>query len=386
MSNTTDVIIIGGGVHGASIAFHLAQRGTKAIVLERNFIGAGATGRSSGLVRMHYDTEADSRLAWESFRYFRNWKDMVGGNCGFTRTGFIQLVKAKYVDMLKKNTAMQQQIGIPAFLITQDDLKRLIPHMVVDDIELAAYEPESGYAMPSDTANALMNAAREKGARLIQDCTVTGIQLAGGKVSGVQTTQGEFSAPVIVNAAGAWADRINKMIELDLPYGTWKHDVMMVQRPKEIGASYPAVIDFPNLMYFRPEGDLTLVGLEDANPQGEDPDSEADHASKGFVERAIDRICRRVPIMENGGLHSAHSGYDGITPDQHSIIGAAGPGGFYLDCGHSGTGFKIAPATGLCVSELILDGASKTVDISVFSPNRFAEGKLIKGNYENIWQ
>ena len=311
---------------------------------------------------------------------------MVGGNCGFTRTGFIQLVKAKYVDMLKKNTTMQQQIGIPTFLVTQDDLKRLLPHMVVDDIELAAYEPESGYAMPSDTANALMNAAREKGARLIQDCAVTGIQLAGGKISGVQTTQGEFSAPVIVNAAGAWADRINKMVGLDLPYGTWKHDVMMVQRPKEIGASHPAVIDFPNLMYFRPEGALTLVGLEDSNPQGEDPDGDADHASKGFVERAIDRICQRVPVMENGGLHSAHSGYDGITPDQHSIIGAAGPDGFYLDCGHSGTGFKIAPAAGLCVSELILDGAAKTVDISVFSPNRFAEGKLIKGNYENIWQ
>jgi sarcosine oxidase subunit beta len=386
MSNTTDVIIIGGGVHGASIAFHLAQRGVKAVVLERNFIGAGATGRSSGLVRMHYDTEADSRLAWESFRYFRNWRDLVGGNCGFTRTGFIQLVKAKYVDMLKKNTAMQQAIGIPTFLVTQADLKRLLPHMVVDDIELAAYEPESGYAMPSDTANALMNAAREKGARLIQNCAVTGIQLAGGKISGAQTTQGEFFAPVIVNAAGAWADRINKMVGLDLPYGTWKHDVMMVQRPKEIGATHPAVIDFPNLMYFRPEGELTLVGLEDANPQGEDPDGDADHASKGFVERAIDRICRRVPAMENGGLHSAHSGHDGITPDQHSIIGAAGPDGFYLDCGHSGTGFKTAPAAGLCVSELILDGAAKTVDISVFSPNRFAEGKLIKGNYENIWQ
>jgi sarcosine oxidase subunit beta len=386
MSNTTDVIIIGGGVHGASIAFHLAQRGVKAAVLERNFIGAGATGRSSGLVRMHYDTEANSRLAWESFRYFQNWKDLVGGNCGFTRTGFIQLVKSKYVDMLKKNTAMQQAIGIPTFLVTQADLKRLLPHMVVDDIELAAYESESGYAMPSDTANALMNAAREKGARLIQNCAVTGIQLEGGKISSVQTTQGEFSAPVIVNAAGAWADRINKMVGLDLPYGTWKHDVMMVQRPKEIGATHPAVIDFPNLMYFRPEGELTLVGLEDANPQGEDPDGDADHASKGFVERAIDRICRRVPVMENGGLHSAHSGYDGITPDQHSIIGAAGPDGFYLDCGHSGTGFKTAPAVGLCVSELILDGAAKTVDISVFSPNRFAEGKLIKGNYENVWQ
>jgi sarcosine oxidase subunit beta len=386
MSTTADVIVIGGGVHGASIAFHLARRGTKVIVMERAFVGAGATGRSSGLVRMHYDTEADARLAWESFRYFQNWNEMVGGACGFTRTGFIQLAKTQHAETLKQNTAMHQRIGIPTFLIGQDDLKRLVPHMVVDDVEVAAYEPESGYAMPSDAANALMNAAREKGARLIQNCSVTGILLAGGKIAGVQTTQGEFSAPFVVNAAGAWADRINRMVGLDLPYGTWKHDVMMMWRPKEAGASHPAVIDFPNLMYFRPEGGLTLVGLEDANPQNEDPDGDADHASKGFVERAVDRICRRMPIMEKGGLHSAHSGYDGITPDQHAIIGAAGPEGFYLDCGHSGTGFKIAPATGLCMSELILDGAARTVDISIFSPKRFAEGKLIKGNYENIWQ
>ena len=146
------------------------------------------------------------------------------------------------------------------------------------------------------------------------------------------------------------------------------------------------VIDFPNEMYFRPEGGLTLVGLEDGNPLGESPDSDTDHTREGFVERAIDRICRRVPAMKDGGLHSAHGGYDGITPDQHPILGAAGPDGFYLDCGHSGTGFKTAPAIGLCMAELILDGASKTVDISPFAPSRFAEGRLIKGSYENIWR
>jgi len=139
-------------------------------------------------------------------------------------------------------------------------------------------------------------------------------------------------------------------------------------------------------LYDRLEGALTLVGLEDGNPLGESPDSDTDHAKRGFVERAIDRICRRVPLMEYGGLHSAHGGYDGITPDQHPILGAAGPDGFYLNCGHSGTGFKTAPAVGLCMAELIVDGASKTVDISPLAPGRFAEGRLIKGNYENIWK
>jgi len=385
MSNTADVIIIGGGVQGSSLAFHLAQRGTKVIVLERQFIGAGATGRSSGLVRMHYDTEVDSRLAWVSFEYFRNWKEMVGGDCGFTRTGFIQIVEAKHVEALKANVMMHQQIGIPALLVTAEDVKRLAPGLITDDIEVAAYEPESGYAMPSDTANALMNAARVKGARLVQDCVVNRIRTAGGRITGVETSQGFFSAPVVVNAAGAWADQFNKMVGLDLPYSTWRHDTMFVVRPRQVRI-HPTVIDFSNEMYFRPEGNLTLVGLEDGNPLGESPDNDADHAQKGFVERAIDRLCLRLPAMENGLLHSAHGGYDGITPDQHPMLGAAGPDGFYLDCGHSGTGFKTAPAVGLCLSELILDGAVKTVSISSLTPNRFTEGMLIKGNYENIWR
>ena len=386
MSNTADIIIIGGGVHGASLAFHLAQRGVKALVLEKQFVGAGATGRSSGLVRMHYGTEVDSRLAWESFRFFVNWKNLVGGECGFTRAGFIQIVKREAEAALRATVAMQQKIGIPTLIVTAGDVKRLAPTFRTDDFEIAAYEPESGYAMPSDTANALMNAARERGARLVQNCAVVGVQVTGGHVVGVETTQGKFSAPVVVNAAGAWANPINKMVGLDLPNDTWRHDTMFVVRPEEIGPSHPLVIDFPNEMYFRPEGGLTLVGLEDGNPLGESPDGDADHAQPGFVERAIDRICRRVPAMKDGGLHSAHSGYDGITPDQHPILGAAGPDGFYLDCGHSGTGFKTAPAIGLCMAELILDGASKTVDISPFAPSRFAEGELIRGSYENIWK
>ncbi|MEI7844358.1 MAG: FAD-dependent oxidoreductase [Chloroflexota bacterium] len=385
MSEPADVIVIGGGVQGASLAFHLAKRGTKVIVLEKKFIGAGATGRSSGLVRMHYDTEVDSRLAWTSFQYFRNWKEMVGGDCGFTRTGFIQVVGEKYSKALIANVKMHQAIGIPAFLINADDVRRLAPFFVADNIEVAAYEPESGYAMPSDTASCLMQAARNLGARLVQNCDVSGVSVAGGKITGVETSQGVFSAPVVVNAAGAWAGKINSLAGLDLPYSTWRHDTMFVVRPAEIGPSHPTVIDFENEMYFRPEGGLTLVGLEDGNPLGESPDSDTDHPKSGFVERAIDRICLRIPVMEKGALHSAHGGYDGITPDQHALLGAMGPEGYYLDCGHSGTGFKTAPAIGLCMSELILDGASKTVDISVLAPQRFAEGKLIQGNYESIW-
>lgn len=386
MSDTADVIIIGAGVHGASLAFHLAERGAKPLVIEKNFVGAGATGRSSGMVRMHYDVRQDSELAWVSFRYFQNWAERVGGESGFTRTGFLQVVAREHEGALRKNTAMQQDIGIPTFLITADDVKRLAPFFATDDFDVAAYESESGYADPSAATASLATAAKEKGARILQDCTVIEVIVEGDKVKGVKTSQGDFFAPVVVNAAGPWAETLNKSVGLDIPYTTWRHDTMFVGVPKEMGHTFPAVIDFPKEQYFRPEtGGLMLVGLEDGNPLGDSPEGDTDHAIKGFVERAIDRICQRIPLMENSYLHTAHGGYDGFTPDQHPLLGQAGPEGFYLQCGMSGTGFKIAPAIGLCMSELILDGKAKTVDISIYRPQRFEEGDEIKGNYVSIW-
>ena len=388
MAETADAIIIGGGVHGASLAFHLAQRGLKSVVLERRFIASGATGRSSGLVRMHYDLEPESRLAWESFQYFRNWAEMVGGECGFTRTGFLQFVRPQYIDQLRANVTMHQRIGIPSLVITADDVLRLAPAFKTDDFEYAAYEPESGYADPSSTTQALLEPARQRGARLVQDCEVLGMQIKGDRVIGVRTSRGEFFSQVVVNAAGAWAAQIGQMAGLDLPLTTWQHDTMFIRRPKDLGHTHPTVIDFPNEMYFRPEtGGLTLVGLEDANPIGESPEGDTDHAKPGFVERAIERICKRIPGMDRGSLHSAHGGYDGITPDQRAILGQSGLEGFYLACGFSGTGFKIAPAVGACLAELIVDGQAKTVDIVPFQLERFSEGKLLTGkhSYENIW-
>lgn len=387
--NTYDLLVIGGGIHGASLAFHLASRGVKVAVLEKKVVAAGATGRSSGLVRMHYDLEQEAALAWESFQWFRDWKERVGPDpCGFTRTGFVQIVEPELEDTLRQVIRMHQRIGIAAIEVTAADVKRLAPSFYTDDFNIASYEPESGYADPVMSANSLMNAARAKGALLVQDCAVSGVTVSGGKVTGVRTSKGDFSAPIVVNAAGAWAQNICNSVGVELPLSTWQHDVMFVVRPPELRLPHPTVIDFPNSMYFRPEGGLTLVGLEDGNPLGESPDGDTDHARKGFVEKAIDRICKRIPAMENGALHSAHGGYDGITPDQHPAIGPIGPEGFWLDTGFSGTGFKIGPATGLCVAEWILDGKPKTVDVSIFTPTRFAEGKHLVAEhpYKNIWR
>lgn len=388
MSQNFDVIVIGAGVIGVSTAFHLAERGLKPVILERKQVGFGATGSSSGLVRMHYDLEAESRLAWESFQYFRNWNERVGGECGFRRTGFLHIEPADHQTQLRKNVEMHKRIGIPTDVITGEDVKRIAPDFKTDDIEFAAYEPESGYADATLTANSFLTAAKERGAIYMQDCAVSGAQITGGKVTGVQTTRGDFSAPVIINAAGAWAGKVSELFGVSIPLDTWTHDVVHVRRPAHIG-DHPTVIDSSLSMYFRPDsGDLTLVALEDDSRIGESPEADLGYVAKDFVARAIDRICLRIPAMEEGSLHSSHVGRDGLTPDQRAVIGQAGPEGYYLATGFSGTGFKISPAVGLCVSELILDGKSKTVDISGFTPMRFERGEMLKGqdDYGFLWR
>ena len=179
MSDTADVIVIGAGVQGASLAFHLASRGASVVVLERSTIAAGATGRSSGLVRMHYDLLAETRLAWISFPYFREWSERVGGECGFTRTGFLWIEPPSGGDRLRATVADHRALGIETSVVEAAEMRRIAPGLAVDDGEVAAYEPGSGYADPSGTASAFMRAARDRGARLVQGAEVTAI--TGGR-------------------------------------------------------------------------------------------------------------------------------------------------------------------------------------------------------------
>jgi sarcosine oxidase subunit beta len=380
---SADVIVIGAGVHGASLAFHLAERGTRVLVVERSGVAAGATGRSSGLVRMHYDLLAETRLAWAAFPYFLEWSDRVGaGDCGFVKTGFLWLEGPEAADRLRANVAAHQALGIPKSIVDADEIRRLAPSLGVADDELAAYEPESGYADPSATTAGLMEAARARGATLVRGAEVTAIPVSGGRVMGVETTKGSFAAPVVVNAAGGWAARVAALVGLDIPVSVWRHDTGYLGVPDSLPRPLPVVIDHPNAQYLRPEGaGLALVGLEDENILGADPDRDTADPEPGFDERVTERIIRRVPGFADGTFQSAHSGQDGLTPDQRAILGAAGPDGFYLDCGHSGTGFKTGPAIGLGMAELILDGVTRSVDLSPFRLERFAEGRLLKGEH-----
>ncbi len=389
MSDTADVIVIGAGVQGASLAFHLASRGASVVVVERSTVAAGATGRSSGLVRMHYDLLAETRLAWASFPYFRDWAELVGGECGFTRTGFLWIEPASEAAKLSANVADQLALGIETSVVDAPGILRIAPGLAVEDGEVAAYEPGSGYADPFATASGFTRAARDRGARLVQGADVTAVVAEGGRVTGVETTRGSFAAPIVVNAAGAWAGRVAALAGLEIPVTVWRHDTGYLGVPVSVARPIPVVIDSACSMYFRPEGsELVLVGLEDDNTMGGSPDRDTAEADAGFRDRAAERIIRRVPGLIDGTFRTSHSGQDGISPDQRPILGSAGPEGFYLDCGHSGTGFKTAPAVGLAMCELILDGAASSVDISPFGLERFAEGRLLAGDHggQPIWR
>ncbi len=389
MTQTYDAIIIGAGVMGASIGFHLAERGLAVAILERNVSASGATGHSSGLVRMHYDLAAESELTYVSYKnYFNDWKHRVGGDCGFINTGFMQIAKREHEDKLRGNVANQQRIGINTSVISADDVKKLVPDFITDQFDFAAYEPDSGYADATLTTNSFLECAKRNSAMLIQNCEVTAIHTAGGRVSGVSTTKGEFAAPIVINAAGAWAKRVAKLADIDVPLETWTHDVAFLHRPPSLG-KIPAVIDDTINCYFRPEGSaLILAAGEDESLRGEAPDAEDQTPTPTFVEKLIDAMVQRIPKIEQSGLHSIHVGRDGITPDQRAIYSAAGPDGFYLACGLSGTGFKTSPAAGASLVELILDGTPKTVDIKPFRFGRFAEGQLLEGEYGygHIWK
>ena len=391
MTETADVIVVGAGVQGASLAFHLARRGTNVLVVERETVAAGATGRSSGFVRMHYDLESDSRLAWASFPYFQSWADVVGaGDCGFVRTGFMQLMPAALADEVRANVAMQQGIGIDTRIVDSAEVVRLVPGAVTEDIGVAAYEPESGYADPSGTAAGFLAAARDHGARLVQGCRVSTVAVEGEAVVGVETDRGRFDAPTVVDAAGAWAAGLAATVGVDVPVEAWRHDTAFFGLPPGHEPDFPIVIDEMNQVYFRPEGrDLMLVGLEAGNVIGGSPDRPLMSPGQASVEDMVKRVCARVPWMSEGTFRTAHGGQDGITTaDQRPILGRAGPDGFYLACGFSGTGFKTAPAVGACLAELILDGRATTVDISGYALERFAQGRLLVGAhpYGNLWR
>jgi sarcosine oxidase subunit beta len=265
MAKTADVVIIGAGVMGASIAFNLARRGiTNIAVLEKNFIAAGATGKSSAGLRQHYSTEVGARMVLRSLEVFRNFSEVVGGTAGFVQTGYLMGVGERDHQALKKVIAMQQAVGINTSLLSPKEIREIEPRVSIHDLVAGAWEPDSGYADPSDTTNAFIRRAREMGVRLYQNTQVIGLKTTAGAITEVITSQGSFSAPAVINAAGVWGDRIGAMVGVHIPITVCRHQIRLIKRPAAAIATHPMFYDFQHQFYSRLEGrDLTLIGTLD---------------------------------------------------------------------------------------------------------------------------
>jgi len=333
-------------------------------------------------VRMHYTNEWDARLAWASFPMFRNWAELMGGPPVFTRAGFVNVVGPRYADPLRRNVEMLQRIGVNTTAISPAELRELQPFANVDDVGAAAYEPESGYANPAETVEGFRRRATELGAHILQWTAVTRIDRRESRVLGVETSGGRIEAGSVVVAAGAWSRRLCGEIGLDLPARPKAIDTVAVTRPPELRDPHMVFIDNVLGNYFRPEaGGLTLVGVP-CQEWDIDPDTLGTGLPPEAASRGAELLTHRIPAMERATLTRGYRAFDGYSDDRHAILGGVdGIDGLYLATAFSGSGFKIAPAVGLCMAELIAEGRSKTVDIDAFALERFRLGKRVEGPY-----
>jgi len=383
MKTTCEAIVIGGGVMGASILSNLAAAGvTNTILLEKSTIGAGSTGRSSGAIRMHYSTQVNASLAHESLKVFANFSDLIGGDVGFVNTGYMVFAPSEATQGFRENISMQQSVGISTREIDHDEAAELAPAFKIAEGEQVAWEKDSGHADPSATALAYINHARACGATIHLDTPVIDIKISESGSHKVKTEKACFESNTVIIATGPWTSGILEKVGISLPLLPTRHEVFLIKRNQTKHPTHPGGGDMTNLIYFRPEGhDLTLVGNGN-HEETANPDSYNQKYSLSYAAEVWTRLTKRIPSLADAELFTGYSGLYTTTPDLHPIIDSVdGIDGLFVCSGFSGHGFKLAPAVGTVMAELITQGESTTVDIAPLKMNRFANGTLNTTKY-----
>ncbi len=381
MKRTANAVIIGGGVMGCSILYNLAARGMKDLVLlERDVLGSGSTGKSQAICRMHYSNQVTAQMAWESLKVYKSFQDIVSGPSGFVNTGYLVVVGPEDRQALEDNVSMQRALGINTSIVSHEDVQEVAPMMDVRDAAGLAYEPESGYADPYSVTTSYATRARELGAQVHMKAPVTDIEVTGGRVNAVVTEQDRIETTIAVIATGPWSKMVFARIGLDIPLATTRHQVIAIRRPEELIPAHPIVGDIAQQFSFRPDStNLTLIG---AGEEDADPDTYNQGVDMAVVEDAFRKLVRRMPAMSQGFFRGGWSGLFTVTPDWHPILDRVeGIQGLYCAVGFSGHGFKLAPMIGVTMSELILEGRAKTIDITSLRMSRFRDGDLLRSRY-----
>lgn len=377
MRTVADVIIIGAGAIGASAAFHLARlRGPRAIVVEKGPIASGMTKRSGGLVRALYPLEVEARLALATLREIQNWKDLVGGDCGFVETGLVRVVNGESeARQAREQVAMLRRVGVNAELLSPEALKELQPAVAVDDVTLAAYEPEAGYIDPIAMTRSLAERSKELGAVFQTGTFARRVLVERGRVTGVETNNGIIEALNVVIAAGPWSDRLLKPLGLAIGIRPEWSELAFFERPPELKAGHTAFMDSATGAFFRPHTyGLTVGGLDGWKADWEvNPDQFPEGVESEFVSEVQRRMAFRMPAMANARYMRGHTGVYDMTPDGHAVVDRV-PGihGLFIAAGFSGTGSALASGVGACIADLVTEGESTQVDLSDLRLARFS--------------
>ena len=373
LPRSASAVIIGGGVVGCSIAYHLARRGARdVVVLERESVGGGTTSKAAGGIRVQFAHETEVRFSLESIQVFERFKDEFGADPGNTKIGYLYLLaEPRQLRAFETRIALQRRLGADVRVLTPDDAKRLVPALRVDDLVAGVWGPQDGMAGPAEVTNAYARRARELGATILEGVDVTALEGANGRITGVRTAQGTLSAPVTINAAGPAAARVGRLAGLELPVHPRRRHIFFTEPFPEIPGPVPLTTDVTSGFYFRKELQQVLLSPGDVEDIGADLEAPMDW---GKVEDTVQKAVHRLPIIEQARISGGWAGLRPLTPDDHAIVGwAPGREGFFLAVGFGGHGFQHSPATGRYVAEWVLDGRP-SLDLALFDPRRFEPG------------
>jgi sarcosine oxidase, subunit beta len=386
MAAVCDFLIVGGGVIGSSIAFHLAQRRAGSVLLlEKSFLGAGSSGKSGAIIRQHYSNRLTASMAQKSLRVFEHFEDVVGGPPVFTHTGMVLVVNERDRAGLEANVAMQREQGIDVRILIAQELADVDPNARLAEDEVAAFEAEAGYVESVQVVSSFAEAARRHEADIREGVQAEALVIERGRIVGVDTNEGRYHSNCVILATGPWAAQLAKQAGIRLPVQACRTQVALFRKPTDFGRRSAIYGDFVQGIYFKPtHGDMlhagSLAGEEIKDPV--DPDNYNEAADGDWLPGMRQRLSRRYPAMHRGFGRGGYGALYGITPDWHPILDKL-PGleGGYCAVGFSGHGFKMSPIVGQLLAEFIVDGKTSTLDVAPLRFARFEDNDLLKTGY-----
>ncbi len=376
LPKTADVVIIGGGIMGTSTAYHLARKGAGRVVLveKEPFFGMMSTGQCAGGIRHQFSSEINIRFSIESIRMLERFPEEMDQDIDLRFTGYLFLLTHEEdVRTFRKNVALQHSLGVMTQWLEPEEIARMVPLVNLEGVLAGTFYERDGLCDPSSVVQGYVKNARRLGARLFTDTAATGIRTRGNRIVAVETTRGVIETPVVVNACGAWAPHIGRMVGVDIPIVPLRRQIVVTTPIPEIPPDFPFVIFFREALYFHREGEGILTGKSNPNETpgyklDVDPEWELIHMEEAMY---------RLPVLERAGLLAHWAGLYEVTPDAHPILGRIPTvDGFYVMAGFSGHGFMHGPVAGLLMAEEILDGRAHTIDIDPFRYDRFLTGDL----------